>query len=294
MGILRHVVGQVYPGATFARATGETKLDQALLAAEFSRRTSWTLSAVVLLLSLGAVLVGSTSVILFSLRQMRWRVLVLLATITSAVGVYCLCEAYPLMPHYAGPFLSQIRFAHGDPVLVTKLLANGTLASTVFLVAASSAVLTGIPRDAKDTRIFVLAERMRRLRLLLYLGAFLLVASTIATSILYRWPEALLGADDNSGRANIGRIAGTLSVATGVVHTLLLLGFYLPAALTLTRRAYALARRAIPNPQKTDIQKWLIERGLISSPFHVASRILIVFGPLFAGAIVPMLSRMMK
>ncbi len=248
------------------------------------------LSTSVLVLAVMSVVVGSLIVVRVYIRRLKNFLLISLLMFGGSIIVFTISHETRLVPGPGSPFLESIRFAKGNPLYFGENLTDITIAATLLLAVAASVLLhTSINRADKPIRL--LARQVRRLRTLLYLGAVLLIANTVSVSILYRWSAVFA---TNDAKQTVLSIAQSVSFSTGAIHTLLLIGLYLPASLLLTCRAYSLAQSCDADPTKESVHDWLVRNGLISTPGHILSRGLVVFGPLLAGSIIPLLAALLK
>ena len=110
-----------------------------------------------------------------------------------------------------------------------------------------------------------LARRYRRLRVLLYLGAAMLVLGVIVGHRAYGWmfsffPPTGEGIPDAKSLAEFRNVATGLA---GAFYTLVLASIYLPSAYVLNRIAGDLARESLgPVPEAKKSEAWLASRQL--------------------------------
>ncbi|HKQ52598.1 MAG TPA: hypothetical protein VJT74_09530, partial [Pyrinomonadaceae bacterium] len=194
------------------------------------------------------------------------------------------------------------------------------------LVCASASTLWPLPELKKPASGLKLAEvedaanhvarKMKHLRLILYVGAVLLVLitfrhrNTLGWALDYAKPLPLLEGNPGFKNANVlyGNLEALVSnvvLATSVLNTLLLAGIYVPAALALQGRAAKLARVAVELEAK-DAQKaegaakrvrltwaamtekqeaWIKSHGLIHPFKEQMPKAIAILSPLLAGPI---------
>ena len=288
---LRHVVGYTHPGYNFPEIRLEKPIDASFLTIDFSNRSLWTLSAAVLVLSLITVVIGSVLIIFQSTKRLLNFVIIILLTLLASMMVFGIAEHVQLPPRFCSELLGGLTFQNGNPIFIAENLTNLTFAVSTFMVIAASMVLYSA-QQWKERPVDILSQKMRHLRLLLYMGAFLLISNTVSISALYRWPGILV--ESESLRHDVLGISTTISLTTGAIHTLLLVGFYLPASFLLTHKAYLLANNAGNNLDEVDIRTWLQNRNLISTPWPLLSRVLVALGPFIVGGMIPVLSALLK
>jgi len=280
IALARYIIGHADPTLNFGPSPETLPADASLAATEFSWRTAWTISFGVLLMSFVTVLAGTIVVMWLSLRRLSALIIALAIAVIGSTAIFSVLHSVRILPDLCAPFLARVHLAHASPELFSRIMANAAMALSVFLVIASAVLLK--PIGSADPIVY-LRLRMRRLRGILYMGGFLMISNTISVAVLYRWAAAVGG--PLSEQACV--VSRSLSFATGAMHTMLFVGFYLPASLVLARRANMLAAQHAKDSENLDTHKWLLDRGLVSNPIFVISRSVIALGPVLVGSIIP-------
>lgn len=129
-------------------------------------------------------------------------------------------------------------------VLTVSLDMVGVCTAILLALAASWILLPSIHHKGRWADI----PRLNgQLQLVLYCGAVVLVAHTLRGATLFNWSVAFFG-NDPGGEA-LNRFAQAMAVGRGVVFTIFLAAIYVPAAISLARRA------GVDSPQPVD-ESW--------------------------------------
>ena len=127
------------------------------------------------------------------------------------------------------------------------------------LLLASCAVLWPV-RKAPRKAVGVLAERLRLLRALLYVGMVALVIAVLRLDATFKWALSALP-EEAEGFRLVKGITSSVVSGEAAAYTLLLAAIYVPAALVLRRRG-----RALITPERGYTQEmgdeWLEAQGL--------------------------------
>lgn len=256
-------------------------LDSAQLAA-YSGRLMWLLAmGLCVIFSIAAVLGGFHVMRKFLKR--RWRDLLLMVGFTGvAVG-----------------FAALFRLSHaGDPVhlwrqIVHEVLENDlkiavdwtpdldtiALAIGFFLAITISMVLIDLYQEHIKINKKPTKEQLegysKHFRLILYLGAFLLIVSTLRMSVLFSWSLDYLQSD-LPGYQELENIVSTILISQGCFYTLILAVVYLPSVFILRQQA----RKVEFKPEEREEREtWLKHFSLTQHLPRVAA----MLGPLVAG-----------
>ncbi|MBS1913906.1 MAG: hypothetical protein JST22_18095 [Bacteroidetes bacterium] len=129
-----------------------------------------------------------------------------------------------------------------------------------------------------DLRVNHLRRQQSAMRVVLYIGTAVLIATIMRLSALFEWGSACCAMTPELQAFFRGG-----STEWGVYSTLLLLAVYLPAALIIYRRALDLAETKLPEGSQTERDAWLKDQGLVSSPLEQLPRIAAIVAPFFVG-----------
>jgi hypothetical protein len=239
-----------------------------------------------------------------------------IVTVLAAVGVYCaglwlLATSRPRSERrFTGwviaaavvwsVVLAELSFgqAHGFVLVLDLLRADGRLfapSGAAYLGDAAGAVravtfagvvplvlaagLTLVPRGEAETPAN-LARQMGRLRVVLYLGAGLLVTAVVEFNAFLRWIAVGVGTDQT---AAVSEAIGAAVGSVGVLYACYLAIVFVPAALVLAARAASLAVVTLPDdPPKR--QGWLDAVGLTASWPRFFTNLLAVLSPFLIGS----------
>lgn len=242
---------------------------------------------------------------------------------TSAILLFCLglytyvsrelglFDNFTVIPRqFWGLINFQLRAEHGLPNIVNvemfivglayavSTLLGFAAAATLWPVRELEASATSNNMRTIDDGAKYLALQMRHLRLLLYVGAILLVVITFRHRMTLNWaleylrPMPLLESYPAYKYANVifahlETLTSNIVLATSVLNTLLLAVLYVPSALFLQRRAHALSRLAASSEQKVGDapwqDEWLNSKHLIFPFKEQLPRVIAILSPLLAG-----------
>jgi hypothetical protein len=250
--------------------------------------------------------------------------LVIYPFISRALGVF---NNFTVIPRqFWGLIRYQLTAQYGmrDIVNIEMLVVAIGYSVSTLLAFASAATLWPMreletpdsstkPRTIDDGAKYLYMQ-MKHLRFILYVGAILLVVITFRHRMTLNWaleylkPVPLLESHPTYKYASL--IFGHLEIltsnivlATSVLNTLLLAALYVPSALMLQRRAYALSRLAVDvesEPKKEIVGKdsnaeeqgvgvaarqeaWLRSRNLIFPFKEQLPKVIAILSPLLAG-----------
>jgi hypothetical protein len=280
------------------------------LAARYGGRLVWVfLSAVTSLLSLAALVVAG---VLIYKSPGFWKMgpgasAAAALIVSSALGLMLYLFFWrDFMPIMGPVFEATIAAGKvGVPVVgqTMRLLNALGYAASFALVFATCAIL--LPRhlnaqSARDGRpppvtqrgetdqadvsrkLDILAAQAAGLRVVLYVGTFLLIAGILRMSALGQWVISYVAPSAVAAAQNLNT---AVVAVTGGFYTLILAAVYLPSAYIISRRAWVVVGRStIANPADAQATK-LQERGLAFSFKESLPRVLAVLGPLLAGPI---------
>jgi hypothetical protein len=152
-----------------------------------------------------------------------------------------------------------------------------TFAGVVPLVLAAG--LTLVPHAEVETPA-ALARQMGRLRVVLYIGAGLLVTAVVEFNSFLRWIAAGVGKDQS---AVVSESIGAAVGSVGVLYACYLGLLFVPAVLVLSARAASLAEAALPD-KPAERQRWLEPLGLSVSLPRFFTNLIAVLSPFLIGS----------
>jgi hypothetical protein len=212
---------------------------------------------------------------------------IVLAAVTGALGFYLYHHPERYMRIF-DPLLGLTISHDLEAAKHILVLANSFgFSVALFLTLASCAVLYSRNTGAYPDALKQIGTQMKYLRLVLYLGTFMLVSGVLLIRSVYQWSLAFLLRDDQAVKIAERFFSDLLSIE-GAYFTLVLAVVYLPAAFILQRRADSLSE--LPELD-TEKEKVLKEYGLGFSVMQSLPRILAILGPLLAGPIGELFSR---
>jgi hypothetical protein len=212
---------------------------------------------------------------------------ILLVAVTGALGFYLYHHPDRYMRIF-DPLLKSTISQDLEAAKYIMVLANSFgFSVALFLALASCAVLYSRNTGAYPDSLKQIATQSKYLRLVLYVGTFMLVSGVLLIRSVYQWSLAFLLRDDQAVKVAERFFSDLLSIE-GAYFTLVLAVVYLPAAFLLQRRADSLSE--LPELD-TEKEKVLKEYGLGFSFMQSLPRILAILGPLLAGPIGELFSR---
>jgi len=262
-----------------------------LIAARYSGRYLWVfLAAVGTILGFVAFI---TSYLLISKSPANARAATLVV-VSLLLGLALYFVPDHLMPVMGAIFNNTIGNSVakiGLPVIyeAMRLLNAFTYAAAFSLVFASCAILllsdantdkAAADNDGLSKKLELISERMGYLKVILYVGTFLLIAGVLRMSALSQWTLSYIS--PNAVEAAQSFSNSVVAVAGGF-NTLILAAVYLPAAYILQRRARLAVIESPLKPEERE-QK-LKEKGLTFSFRESLPRVVAMLGPLLAGPI---------
>lgn len=278
VGCLSHVPSvRVTPGRTFAELTG---------------RLTWSIS--VLLFALTALMTYSA---------VCWTSFKTVRTVMHRAIFMGLLVAIPVIyKHMPG----GQRFAFNEHLLQKTVYAVANadfFVSAVEILGTSALFMLGIAvslillqameaAGGKVTeRVTVLARHQERVRLLLYAGAFTLVAGTLQASALYSWAASMLAPGTVAGLeasaipyfAKSADLSQAMGMLNGPFYSILLASIFVPAFVILRAKTQGLAQEAEPDANPVQRKKWLEENALGGSVPMQFKTLAALLAPILAG-----------
>jgi hypothetical protein len=166
-------------------------------------------------------------------------------------------------------------------VTITNFLNSLGNAAVFLLLFAASAILQPSPGKPFPEGMNQISKRMKLLRLFLYSGTVLLVATMLLKKSIYQWSLAYTSQDAEMVKIAANFVSSLLTLDGGF-YTLVLAAGYLPAALVLQRRANLLAN--LPEDEEEKEKQFKVH-GLTFSFSESFPRVLAVLGPLLVGPV---------
>ena len=157
-----------------------------------------------------------------------------------------------------------------------------------FLLALCIIIVYAVARDSQDvTQLKCSFDQMERrlrinmklLRLVLYLGAAVLVTEIVSVGALLHWPLTYL--PESPGRS-ADRLISALITERAINYTLFLALLYVPSFLLFREDAYRFARLRCPDKSLAEQERWLREQGIGVSTWRYLPRVVAIMGPLLS------------
>lgn len=158
----------------------------------------------------------------------------------------------------------------------------------LFAVLATCSILYSANDKASRTGLKQLSTKMKYLQLILYVGTVMLVVGVLLIRSMYQWSLAFILRDEQAIKVAESFYSNLLA-AEGGFFTLILAAVYLPAALILRSRADSLEGLPEENAEK---EKQLKDYNLTFSFAESLPRLLAILGPLLAGPVGELFSRL--
>ena len=172
-------------------------------------------------------------------------------------------------------------------VVLTAVNSYG-LSVALFLTIASCATLGRQSSGTWEERVKQIGEQMKNLRLILYVGTFMLIVGVLLIRSVFQWALAF-GPRETEAIKAVDTLFSALLAAEGGYFTLILAVVYLPAALILKHRVDSLAGEPA---EPADKAKALERNNLTFSFTQSLPKIAAILGPLLAGPIGELLGRL--
>jgi len=218
-------------------------------------------------------------------KPIRWTLV--FAAISGGAGVtlYMLPDLY--MRIFKPLFQMTISHDLGAAFQLMRFASSFGFSVALLLVFASCAVLYSRDSGSSENALKHIAAQMKHLRLILYVGTFMLVTGVLLIRSVFNWSVAFLMRDEQVIKI-ADKFFSDLTAIEGAYFTLILALVYLPAAFILQKRAESLSD--LPTLE-TEREKVLTDYGLGFSLTQSLPRVLAILGPLLAGPVGELLSR---
>jgi hypothetical protein len=154
-----------------------------------------------------------------------------------------------------------------------------------FLVSLCIIIICAVAKDSQDvTQLKCGFDRMERrlrlnmklLRLVLYLGAAVLITEIASAGALLNWPLTYLKS------RSADRLVSALITERAINYTVFLALLYVPAFLIFRDDAYRFARLRYPDKSLAEQEEWLSSQGIGVSTWRYVPRVVAILGPLLS------------
>jgi hypothetical protein len=138
-------------------------------------------------------------------------------------------------------------------------------------------------RESNSSELKLLETQMRSLKMLISTASILMAAGVLHMIAWLRWPAMLIHNEQIYSYA-VG-FSETLGLYWGVTFSLLIAAFYIPAALSINRRAEYIITEKPEYIHGMESQDWLQKHGLSVAPLQQMPQIGVILAPILAGPI---------
>ena len=253
--------------------------DVAVNLQDMINRLEWGLSGLVLSLAWLVVVIVTMAIMWTSMakRPAQRNALILVSLVLAVLAIGDSLEHNPLtLPPVEPTLLGYFDLAGiEDGRFLLHFFMGLIFSASVLMAIAAAAVVAEV--DGPDPE--ALRRQRDRLKLVLYVGALVLVAGVIQVRTMHHLPALFLREHGESFVA----ANQALAMVTGTLWTLLLLGIYYPAARVLHMRILGLAQTKAEK-EKKDVHTWLEEHGLHVKPLQLMLNLAAVLGPFITGS----------
>ncbi|MCM3871344.1 MAG: hypothetical protein ND895_11720 [Pyrinomonadaceae bacterium] len=285
----------VVPNPNVSKANQDGKFPQhEYYAARYGGRITWLFLRLVYLISCLTAFAVACFVIYrsFAHKGKRAIIWVFVIVIVLLTGFGVLLYKHPA--EYMSIFLDLFKLTiENDLNNITELMARLNsfgFAACLSVVLAICAILYSPDSNSSPDGLKQLSSKMKYLQLMLYVGTIVLVAGVLLIRSLYQWSLAFVSQNDQAIKV-AESFYSKLLASEGGFFTLMLIAVYLPAALILRRRADSLD--GLPE-KSSDKEQLLKDYNLTFSFTESLPRLLAILGPLLAGPIGELFSRLSK
>jgi hypothetical protein len=264
--------------------------DQSKLAMlRFTGRIGWfTVVEIYLFVCLAALIVAAILTFQrFSRRPWLWTAGMLL--VSTAIGLVLFAIPKMHMAVFLVFFEKAIKPDLGKIADVTNVLNSLGNAATFALLLTICAVLLPTPAEPYPAGLKQLSQKVKALRVILYVGTLLLVTTMLLKNSIFQWALAYTSQKEAALVTAKSLVASFMSM-DGTFYTLMLAAAYLPASFILKRRARLLA--GLP-ADEAEVEKKLEEYGLTLSYVKSIPRALAIFAPFLAGPLGELISNIL-
>ena len=258
-----------------------------IIAAEFKNRLLYYFSELTVTFFFITTIFVSCNFILASLKETdigRHRLVFLFILLLGIVLFYANSQIYKSYALIENLLSALENYSQVNVLMINRLQSGISIFAIFLLVSAFCAIL--IKTGGDNSRIIEqLRTQRKRLMVLLYLGASLLVSGVAAIYFADRWiaslPSQMFIAGDYAKAMT--EIVNAHTSVKGFFYTMLLLSIYVPATYTFELRgdsAYYFENPAGTPEQRT---QWLKEKGIFISLKESFANMTILFAPVMAG-----------
>ena len=197
------------------------------------------------------------------------------------------------------PFL-LIRQAIGTDVLSLMMFDDGFHVATITLFLVACTLVLAFPKlppsrernpDGADPAVIGraardIAQSMRVMRWILYVGAAMVVVYVATMTAVFQWAMTYVDLTRADLRAGVEALTQSAVTARSLLASALLVSIYVPTTFTLRLMASDLAGRALPEGSFPEREKWMEERGIAAAgAMQQVKTIAAVLSPVIAGPI---------
>jgi cytochrome b561 len=208
--------------------------------------------------------------------------------LSTAFGIYLYEHPEQYLSIITPIFKKTIEYDLKNIAHVMTLVNSFGFAVSLLAVFATCAILYSSNDEAVPAGLKQLSTKMNRLQLILYVGTIMLVVGVLLIRSMYQWSLAFILRDEQAIKVAESFYSSLLATEGGF-FTLILAAVYLPAALIL--RSHANSLNGLPE-QNADREKLLTDYNLTFSFTESLPRLLAILGPLLAGPVGELFSRL--
>jgi hypothetical protein len=177
--------------------------------------------------------------------------------------------------------LSSMLLLH---VYMIIALINVLAAITPILLLLAVCGILALPQLTRNYDPMDLAQRMRRLKEIIYVGSAFLVIGILHMSMWLNWSSSLVSDPElSSGFSNL---AWSVSAYWGVAFTLVLALTYVPSTVYLQIKARELITTGKKAMGAKEAEQWLTENGLSFTINNQLTQGISILAPILAGPII--------
>jgi hypothetical protein len=262
-------------------------------AARYGGRVTWLFLRLAYIISCLTAFIVACAVVHRSFADKDKRAIIwVIGVVAVSIGFGILLYNKP--DRYMTIFLSLFKITiENDLANITELMIQVNsfgFAVSLSLVLAACAILYSPNSNSAPAGLKQLSAKMKDLQAILYAGTIMLVVGILLIRSVYQWSLAFILRDEQSIKV-AETFYSNLLASEGGVFTLMLASVYLPTAFILRRRAGSLNDLPEQNPER---EKLLKDYHLTFSFTESLPRLLAILGPLLAGPVGEVFSRLSK
>jgi hypothetical protein len=165
--------------------------------------------------------------------------------------------------------------------LVSGINIMAAIVSTLALVTGCC-IMADKNKSSKDDLQFLIIQ-MRQLKKFIGIVSIMLVAGVLHMIAWLHWPTALI--KDESIAMHVVNFSEAMGLYWGATFSLLIATFYIPAALSISKRAEDILTEHPEQTQGMEMQEWLQKHSMSLSPLQQMPQLLAMLAPLLVGPI---------